>query len=116
MSTVFGIRTRESTFQTTTTVPDKHFAMVAGQIRTGISRTKSSIPILSGLPIIGAAFSSSQNTKANANVIMFVRPTILTTTQDYEMMTKRQEGSYRMQSQTEDFDVALENLKDVDDM
>lgn len=111
--TVYGIKTRKTTMKTKVHVPDKHFVAISGQIRNSTSRVKTAVPCLGGLPIIGAAFTTSDDTKNKSNVIMFLRPVIVNTYEEYKKLTERQEDIYREQSIAEDFDQAIELVEDV---
>ena len=115
VDTVYGIKTRKTRTSTKVHVPDKHFVAISGQIRNSTQRVKNAIPCLGGLPVIGAAFSDSRDTKNKANVIMFVRPVIVDTYEEYKKLTEHQEDIYREQGITEDFDRGMELIKSVDD-
>ncbi|MCF7851932.1 MAG: hypothetical protein K9M07_01680 [Simkaniaceae bacterium] len=114
-NTVYGIKTRKTAAATKVHVPDKHFVAIAGQIRNTTARTKTAIPCLGGLPIIGAAFSDNTDTKTKANVIMFLRPVIVNTYDEYKKLTQYQENIYRDQAVTEDFDEGMELIQHPDD-
>ena len=115
VNTVFGIKTRKTTTVTKVHVPNRHFVAISGQIRNSTFRVKTAVPCLGGLPIIGAAFSESQDTKTKANVIMFIRPVIVNTYDEYKKLTEHQENIYRDQAITEDFDRGLELIQSPDD-
>ncbi|MDN3505498.1 MAG: hypothetical protein P0S95_07980 [Rhabdochlamydiaceae bacterium] len=114
VNSVFGITTRKTTMRTKVHVPNKHFVALSGQIRNSTSRVKTAVPCLGGLPIIGAAFTESNDTNTKSNIIMFLKPVIVNSYADYKKLTNRQEDIYRDQAIAEDFDTGLELIQGVD--
>lgn len=104
---VNGIRTTKTNMVTHVHVPDKHFLVLSGMIRNAKSHHKAGLPCLGGLPIIGAAFSKTREHDEKRNVIIFVRPSIIHTFEEYKKITSKQEELYRKQSQPADFDSTL---------
>ena len=76
-------------------VPDKHFLVLSGMIRNAKSRHKAGLPCLGGLPWIGALFSKTQKHDEKRNVIIFVRPHIIKSVEDYRRITQNQEDLYQ---------------------
>lgn len=107
---VNGIRTTKTNMATHVHVPDKHFLVLSGMIRNSKSQHKAGIPCLGGLPLIGAAFSKTKKHDERRNVIIFVRPHIIHSFQDYQKLTESQEEVYRSQAPPNDFDAALNVL------
>lgn len=112
---VYGITTSKTSMQTQATIPDKHFLVFSGLMRNQKIKTRSGIPCLGGLPVIGAAFSSTNITTVKKNVIIFVRPEIIQNFKTYKDITERQEDLFRSQTTAEDFDEGLELVKTPDD-
>jgi type II secretory pathway component GspD/PulD (secretin) len=112
---VFGIKTSKTTMKTKVHVPNKHFVILSGQIRNTTVRIKTGIPCLGGLPLIGAAFSNTTDTKARHNIVMFMRPVIINSYDEYRKLTADKEIIYRDQTIAEDFDAGIEMVKSVDD-
>lgn len=112
---VNGIRTSKTTTQTRVTLPDQHFLVLSGNMRNTVTRTKTGIPCLGGLPLVGLFFSQNDRTVVTRNVIIFIKPHIINTFQEYQEITQRQEDLYRSQSVPEDFDNALDLLKTPED-
>lgn len=112
---VSGIATTKTTTQTSVTMPDRHFLVLSGMIRDTVTRTKSGIPCLGGLPLIGAAFSLNEKVVERNNVIIFLKPHIINSFADYKKITEEQEDIYRDQAIAEDFDAGLELVKSADD-
>lgn len=108
---VNGIRTTKTNMVTHVHVPDKHFLVLSGMIRNAKAHHRTGIPCLGGLPIIGAAFSRNEKHDEKRNVIIFVRPSIINSFEDYNHITQKQEEIYRQQSQHADFDSGLNLLE-----
>jgi type III secretion protein C len=83
-------------------------------IRNTKAQHKAGLPCLGGLPWIGAAFSKTRQNDEKRNVIIFVRPHIIQSFQDYQRLTQQQEEVYRSQANAKDFDQAIEILPDED--
>ncbi|WP_158307240.1 secretin N-terminal domain-containing protein [Simkania negevensis] len=114
--TLNGIATSKTTTQTSVTVPDKAFLIISGQIDNTLSQTRTSIPCLGGLPLIGAAFSQSDSLTNKNSIIIFVRPHIIKSYDVYKEITANQEELHRAQTDNvEAFDAGLELVKTPDD-
>jgi type II secretory pathway component GspD/PulD (secretin) len=110
-TTVNGIRTTKTNMATHVHVPDKHFLVLSGMIRNSKSQHKAGLPCLGGLPWIGAAFSKTKKHDEKRNVIIFVRPHIIHSFQDYQKLTEAQSEVYRDQAPAaKDYDAALKTL------
>lgn len=112
---VNGIRTSKTTTQTRVTMPDNAFLAISGMIRNQTTHVKTGLPCLGGLPILGAAFSENQRTKKTQNVVIFIKPRIINTFDEYKDITTNQEDTYRSMAQPENFDAAIELVKTPDD-
>jgi type II secretory pathway component GspD/PulD (secretin) len=116
---VNGITTTKTTMQTTVHVPDDHFLILSGMVNNSTVKSKSGIPCLGGLPIIGAAFSKDNTTVSNNNIVIFLRPHILSSMDDLRSITKAQEEFFRDQAGTPNlehvYDESMELIKSVDD-
>lgn len=114
-STITGIQTSHTTMSTRVHVPDQHFVVLSGMIQDSKSRFKSQIPCLGGLPIIGAAFSESDRLNAKQNIIIFVRPHIVNTYEQYKSITEHQESVFKEQASLpilkEEFDAGIDVVK-----
>jgi type III secretion protein C len=111
---VNGIRTTKTNMMTHVHVPDKHFLVLSGMIRNAKSHHKTGLPCLGGLPFIGNAFSKTRRNDEKRNVIIFVRPHIIHSFEDYNKITEAQEEVYKEQSAPKAFVEALEILPTVD--
>lgn len=92
---VTGIQTTKTNMMTHVHVPDKHFLVLSGMIRNAKSQHKAGLPCLGGLPLIGSLFSKTQKHDEKRNVIIFVRPHIIRSVDDYRRITQNQEDLYQ---------------------
>lgn len=95
---VNGIRTTKTNMMTHVHVPDKHFLVLSGMIRNAKGQHKDGLPCLGGLPVIGAAFSRTVKREDKRNVIIFVRPRIIHSVEDFKKISQGQEELYRSQA------------------
>ena len=109
-TTVNGIRTTKTNMATHVHVPDKHFLVLSGMIRNSKAKHKAGIPCLGSLPLIGALFSKTKKLDEKRNIIIFVRPHIIHSFQDYQNLTEAQEEVYRNQANPIDFEAGINLL------
>lgn len=76
-------------------VPDGFFVVLSGMIQDRESRFYSRIPCLGGIPIIGGFGKSQTTIDEKRNLMLFIRPLIIDTDDDYEDITRRQQDIYR---------------------
>lgn len=118
-NSINGITSSKTTMQTTVHIPDNHFLILSGMVNNSTQKTKTGIPCLGGLPIIGAAFSQDNDTISNTNIVIFLRPHILNSLDDMTRITRDQEEFFREQAGTPNlehsYNEAMELIKTVDD-
>lgn len=76
-------------------VPNGFFVILSGMIQDNQSRAYSRIPCLGGIPILGCIGKSQNNADNKRNLMLFIRPMIIETNEDYEDITRRQQDVYR---------------------
>lgn len=108
---VNGIRTSKTSMQTRVHVPDKAFVVLSGQIRNQKTKAKSGLPCLGGLPVIGAAFTQNTSDERNADVIIFIRPEIIQTSEQWKEVSEQQEDIYRTKNDEEAFQQSIDLVK-----
>jgi type III secretion protein C len=110
-----GIQTSHAHMETRVHVPDNHFVALTGMISDTKTHYKTGIPCLGGLPVVGALFSENDRTDLKGNIIIFIRPQIVTTPQDYKAITEHQEWLYkdnaRLPVLKEEFDEGIDLVK-----
>lgn len=119
LGNVTGITTSKTTMNTTVHIPNKNFLVLSGMVNATKTRQKSGVPCLGGLPVIGAAFSKSDVTDINRNIVIFIRPHIITSYEDMLKLTESQEDFFRDNSGSfeleKDFEEAMEMIKSDED-
>lgn len=112
-NTANGIRTTKTNMSTTAHVPDQHFLIVSGMIRNAKLQDKTGIPCLGGLPVVGAAFSKTRKQDEKRNIVIFARPHIINSFEEYHKMTKEQENIFENQTVDQDFRKAIELVNPI---
>lgn len=105
-TSVNGIRTTKTNMATHVHVPDKHFLVLSGMVRNAKSHHTSGIPCLGGLPVIGSLFSKTKERDEKRNVIIFVRPHIIRTFEDFHRITESQSLSPKLSEEIEAPEIA----------
>ena len=117
--TATGITTSRTTMATTVHVPNKNFLVLSGMVNNSNNRTKTGIPCLGGIPILGSAFSTNNDTVNNTNVVIFLRPTIINSLEEMKRLTGDQEEFFRNQAGTpaleHGYDEGMELIKTPED-
>lgn len=90
-----GITTSQTTMSTRVHVPDGAFVCLTGQINETKNHNRQQIPCLGGLPLIGAAFANNARTNDRENVIIFMRPQIVKSFDEYKAISEHQEDLFR---------------------
>lgn len=112
---VTGITTSHTTMNTRVHVPDRHFVVLSGMIQDTKSHFRSQIPCLGGIPVIGAAFQENDRLDSKQNVLIFVRPHIINTYEEYKEITSQQEVLFKDQAGLsilrEEIDAGLDLVK-----
>jgi len=76
-------------FETTLTVGDGQLLAIGGLLNDDERRTIERIPLLSDIPILGELFKSRSRSRSKTNLMVFIRPTILRSRADGDVMTAR---------------------------
>jgi type II secretory pathway component GspD/PulD (secretin) len=95
--TVTGIQTSQTTVNTRVTMPDRTFLCLTGAIQDNKTHFRTQIPCLGGLPVIGLAFTENNRNDSKSSFIIFIRPSIIHSFQEYKEVTKFQEDLYKEQ-------------------
>jgi len=82
-----GIATRKRSIKTSVLVDDGGILILGGLIQEEVTDSKSKIPLLGDIPLIGFLFRSENTTKTKANLMVFLRPTILRDNKDAAFVT-----------------------------
>lgn len=68
--------------RTSVTIPNRATVILGGLIQEDQNRTRSGIPIISNIPVIGALFSNTTKSKERSELIVLIRPVVLHTKDD----------------------------------
>lgn len=79
-------------------VPDDCFLVMSGHVRDEKTYTRSGIPCLGSLPWIGPAFSKTDEKRIKRNLIMFIRPHVITSIREGVEFTNEQGYEYNWDS------------------
>ena len=112
---VQGITTNRTTTTTRVHVPNGAFLVLSGQIRNSTTRSRTGIPCLGSIPVVGAAFSRQASFKEKKNIMIFLRPQIVDEFETYKDITERQEELSLLEGNEDDVEEALELAKTPDD-
>jgi|GEM_PF-2164747 len=83
--------TTEKTLSSTRVhVPDNCFLVMSGHIRDKVTRVFSGVPCLGTLPLIGPLFSRTVDQREKRNLIMFVKPHVVTNIQESLDLTNKE--------------------------
>jgi general secretion pathway protein D len=84
-----GLILNKREFETTLTVGDGQLLAIGGLLNDDERRTIERIPLLSDIPILGELFKSRSRSRSKTNLMVFIRPTILRSRADGDVMTAR---------------------------
>lgn len=94
-STTLGPRTTKSSTKTRVHIPDRNFLIISGMIRESITTSKTAIPCLGSIPVVGQSlFGSQKDSSEKRNLMIFIRPHIVTTLEEAEALTQKQKNNY----------------------
>ena len=82
-----GIATRKRSIKTSVLVDDGGILVLGGLIQEEVSDSQSKVPLLGDIPVIGFLFRSQNTTKTKANLMVFLRPSILRDDKDAAFVT-----------------------------
>lgn len=81
--------------KTTVTVRDREIVALGGLLDDNERRTIEKLPLLADIPLIGELFKSRARSRVKTNLMVFIRPTILRTTEDARALASRRYGYVR---------------------
>ncbi|MCD2317170.1 type II secretion system secretin GspD [Sphingomonas sp. IC-11] len=83
--------------ETTLTVDDGQIAIIGGLLSDDERRTLEKLPLLGDIPVIGNLFRSKARQRSKTNLMVFIRPTILRSSEDNRRVTEQRYGYLRLQ-------------------
>jgi type III secretion protein C len=94
---IVGPTTNKSSTKTTIHVPNGYFVIISGILEDDETYTASQVPCLGTLPFVGAAFSDKGTTTAKRNVLLFLRPVIIDTDDEFQDVTRHQQDVWKFE-------------------
>jgi general secretion pathway protein D len=91
--TAADIITNKRSVETKVLVDDGNTVVLGGLIEDRISQTRSQVPFLGRIPLLGALFRSTNESKQKTNLMIFLKPTII----------RSPEGNYRVTTDRYDY-------------
>jgi type III secretion protein C len=102
-SSQLGPVSTKSTTKTRVHVPDKHFLVMSGMIRERKTKVKQGLPCLGGIPGVGQAFSKNTDSVEKRNLLIFIRPHIITTEEEAKVFMRRQQKLFEKKTTKDHF-------------
>ncbi|MFT7246325.1 MAG: general secretion pathway protein D, partial [Candidatus Azotimanducaceae bacterium] len=81
--------TNKRTIDTTVLADDREIIILGGLIRDKLTEVNSRVPILGDIPILGHLFKSSNKIREKQNLLVFLRPTVLSSKEEVRDETLR---------------------------
>ncbi len=81
--------TNKRTIQTTVLANDKQTIVLGGLIQDDIQDTVKKVPLLGDIPWLGKLFQNTEKKRTKRNLLVFLRPTVLRTSEDVLTTTAR---------------------------
>jgi type III secretion protein C len=88
---IFAPTTNKTSTKTRVHVPDGCFLVMSGHVQDKVVYKKNGIPCLGSLPWVGSLFSRTQDERTKRNLIMFIRPHVISDMED-SVWISNQEG------------------------
>jgi general secretion pathway protein D len=85
----------KTSVHTTLSVKDGETAAIAGLIRDSNSQSRSGVPFLAQVPLIGSLFGQSNRTNVRTEVLILITPHVIRTVERLEEMTQELQDSLR---------------------
>ncbi|WP_261145832.1 type II secretion system secretin GspD [Serratia entomophila] len=95
LGATFNIRTVNNTVL----VDSGETVVVGGLLDKTNSEVESSVPLLGRIPLLGALFRSTSVKESKRNLMLFIRPTIIRTTEGYSQQSQRKVGKFDLEQQ-----------------
>jgi general secretion pathway protein D len=86
-SSTTGLTTNKSSIETTVVVDDGQILVLGGLLKDGYSDGDSKVPVLGDIPILGNLFKSRSRSREKTNLMVFLRPVVMRTQDDANVMT-----------------------------
>jgi general secretion pathway protein D len=105
---------QKSSVETTLSVKDGETVAIAGLIRDSKGLTRSGVPLLSDIPILGYLFGTTKRTANRTELIILITPHVIRTPEKFEEMTQDLKDSLRNVRKWAD-EKKREHVEDMED-
>ena len=95
-----GLTTDKSAIETTVVVDDGQIMVLGGLLKDEYGGSVSQVPFLGDLPIIGPLFRTDTRTRTKSNLMVFLRPIVLRTQEDSNLLSMDRYDIIRAQQGT----------------
>lgn len=79
-------------------VPDGCFLVMSGHIRDKTTKVVSGVPLLSSVPLIRGLFSRTIDQRQKRNIMMFIKPKVITSFEDGTVLTNKEGYRYNWEA------------------
>ena len=104
--------TSDKSTRTRVHVPDKYFLILSGMIYEKKQNTQNKVPCLGSAPIVGSMLGGVSNSYDKRNIMIFIRPQIITTPEEVDEVSKKQKKFLQEEWKSEDANFQINGLLD----
>ena len=98
-STFADVVTSKRTIETTVLAGDGETIVLGGLIQDDVTETNRKVPLLGSIPILGNLFKSRTTARVKTNLLVFIRPTIISDSEQATILTnKKYSGIWELTS------------------
>ena len=101
--------------ETAVIVEDGGTLVLGGLIQDKVRESRQAVPVLGSLPLIGALFRASGQTREKTNLMLFIRPTILRDSAQADAATNVKYNYLRRQQLVQSFSGGSAQLPEIED-
>ncbi|MDH3461368.1 MAG: type II secretion system secretin GspD [Burkholderiaceae bacterium] len=94
-----GPSTNKRSIESTVVVDDGQIIVLGGLIEDKFTLSKSKVPLLGDIPLLGALFRSESRVKNRTNLMVFLRPTVMRDTESVDKVSLDRYDAIRAQQQ-----------------
>ena len=88
-STFADVVTSKRTIETTVLAGDGETIVLGGLIQDDVTETNRKVPVLGSIPLIGNLFKSKTTSRVKTNLLVFIRPTIISDNEQATSLTNK---------------------------
>ena len=106
--------TSKRTIETTVLAADGQTIVLGGLIQDDINNTNNRVPVLGKIPLLGALFRSTSKERTKTNLLVFLRPTILQSTENSTQLSlDRYQQIWELDQRKNSQPASVDNLDDL---